>query len=175
MDTFIDIVRLNLVPILIALLIGLVVGWWIFARPRRASPVQREVSPPPAPAEPIAGPGAGDSGVAQEIATAVEDVVGELVGVHVAPAIPEASGPPDNLQTLKGVGPRLAALLNDQGITRFDQLAALTPDQVERIDGTLGSFSGRLARDRVVEQAGYLARGDLDGFQARFGNLGGSA
>ena len=29
-----------------------------------------------------------------------------------------------------------------------------------------------IARDRLVEQSAYLARGDTDGFQAKFGNLG---
>jgi len=33
------------------------------------------------------------------------------------------------------------------------------------------AFRGRFARDRIVEQADYLSRGDLDGYQARFGNL----
>jgi predicted flap endonuclease-1-like 5' DNA nuclease len=35
----------------------------------------------------------------------------------------------------------------------------------------MGPFRGRFARDRIVEQAAYLSRGDLDGYQARFGNL----
>ncbi len=37
----------------------------------------------------------------------------------------------------------------------------------------MGPFKGRLARDRVAEQAGYLARGDTDGFEEKFGKLGG--
>ena len=36
----------------------------------------------------------------------------------------------------------------------------------------MGAFEGRIARDRLVEQAGYLARGDTDGFEAKFGKLG---
>jgi len=40
------------------------------------------------------------------------------------------------------------------------------------LDDRLGPFKGRLERDRVVEQASYLARGDRDGFEARFGKLG---
>ena len=43
--------------------------------------------------------------------------------------------------------------------------------EIERIDAALGAFRGRLTRDRVVEQADYLARGDIDGFEQRFGKL----
>jgi hypothetical protein len=41
------------------------------------------------------------------------------------------------------------------------------------LEEKLGPFRGRLARDRVVEQARFLARGDRDGFEAQFGSLGG--
>jgi predicted flap endonuclease-1-like 5' DNA nuclease len=75
---------------------------------------------------------------------------------------------------LKGVGPKLAQKLNENGITRFDQLAALSRNEVAMLDEKLGAFRGRLQRDRVAEQASYLARGDRDGFEARFGSLGGS-
>ena len=54
---------------------------------------------------------------------------------------------------------------------RFEQLAGLTPTEIERLDAQLGPFSGRLTRDRVVEQASYLARGDTDGFEQQFGKL----
>jgi predicted flap endonuclease-1-like 5' DNA nuclease len=47
----------------------------------------------------------------------------------------------------------------------------LTPTEVERLDERLGTFRGRIARDRIVEQAGYLARGDKDGFEQKFGKL----
>ena len=42
---------------------------------------------------------------------------------------------------------------------------------IETLDAQLGPFSGRLTRDRVVEQASYLARGDTDGFEQQFGKL----
>ena len=65
----------------------------------------------------------------------------------------------------------VAQLLQARGFTRFDQLAKLTPDEVDKLDNELGPFRGRLHRDRVVEQAGYLARGDEDGFEQSFGKL----
>jgi hypothetical protein len=39
----------------------------------------------------------------------------------------------------------------------------------------MGAFRGRIERDRVVEQARYLARGDRDGYEATFGKLGSAA
>ena len=62
-------------------------------------------------------------------------------------------------------------MLNAMGIIRFDQLARLSEAEVERIDASLGAFRGRLTRDQVVDQADYLARGDIDGFEQRFGKL----
>ena len=67
--------------------------------------------------------------------------------------------------------PKLAALLIGQGLVRFDQLAALSPEQVTTIDETLGVFRGRLTRDNVVDQAAYLARRDIDGFERKYGKL----
>ena len=41
------------------------------------------------------------------------------------------------------------------------------------IDAQLGAFQGRIARDNLVDQASYLARGDKAGFEAQYGALGG--
>ena len=96
---------------------------------------------------------------------------GDILGAQVHAELPGASGPPDDLRQLKGVGPKFAEMLNQRGIIRFDQIAKLSPYQVETLDAAMGPFRGRFARDRIVEQADYLARGDLDGYQAKFGNL----
>ncbi len=62
-------------------------------------------------------------------------------------------------------------MLNELGISRFDQLARLSDADLERLDAQLGAFRGRLRRDQVPQQADYLARGDQDGFEQRFGKL----
>jgi predicted flap endonuclease-1-like 5' DNA nuclease len=108
--------------------------------------------------------------VADEVATAATDVAGEVLGVAARPA---ASGPADDLSRLKGVGPKFVARLNELGITRYDQLAGLNANEAAHLDERMGAFQGRLARDRVIEQADYLARGDIDGFEEKFGKLGG--
>ena len=84
---------------------------------------------------------------------------------------PHTIGAPNELTALKGVGPKFAALLNQHGITRYDQIAELSPAQVDALDADMGAFKGRFARDRIVEQADYLARGDKDGYQEKFGAL----
>ncbi len=87
-------------------------------------------------------------------------------------AIPEAAGPPDPLTTIKGLGPKAASQLNALGITRYDQLAALSGGTLDAVDARMGNFQGRIVRDRWVEQAGHLAAGDTAGFEAKFGKLG---
>ena len=47
----------------------------------------------------------------------------------------------------------------------------MTPEEIEMLDEQLGPFRGRIRRDRIAEQAGYLARGDIDGFEQNFGKL----
>ena len=91
----------------------------------------------------------------------------------VKPASPAPKTGPDNLQLLKGVGPKLAVLLNGLDVTSFRQIADWTDADVARIDPQLGAFQGRIARDNIVDQAGYLARGDKAGFEAKYGALGG--
>lgn len=133
----------------------------------RAAPPPTPVPPAPPPA-PVPAPAS--AGVADKMATAASDVVGDVLNVDTnAPG--EASG--DDLTQLKGCGPKLAARLNELGIASYAQLAGLGETEVAMLDDRLGPFRGRIARDRLVEQADYLARGDRDGFEQRFGKLGG--
>lgn len=89
------------------------------------------------------------------------------------PAAKPAAAKADNLQLLKGVGPKLAVLLGGLGVTSFQQIADWTDADIARIDPQLGTFQGRIARDNIVDQAGYLARGDKASFEAKYGALGG--
>jgi predicted flap endonuclease-1-like 5' DNA nuclease len=165
----------NLIPIVIALLIGVIAGWWIFRSARSSAASSRSTEPAPSvgkPAPPQRRDGHEGNAITDSAAAATADVAGEILGVDAHPDIPGPNGPPDNLQMLKGVGPKLASQLNGFGITRFDQLAALNANEVAILDDKLGAFRGRLTRDRVIEQAYYLARDDRDGFEAKFGKLG---
>lgn len=110
-------------------------------------------------------------GLAAEAAAAVGDVSGQFINAPIHESLPGASGPPDDLTRLKGVGPKFARLLNDLGITRYEQLAGLSEGDIDRLNSHLGPFRGRLERDQVPLQADYLARGDVDGYEQRFGKL----
>lgn len=66
------------------------------------------------------------------------------------------SSEPDNLQDIKGIGAVLEKKLNAMGITRFAQIAAWTESDIAKIDEAL-NFRGRIQRERWVEQARELA------------------
>ena len=110
-------------------------------------------------------------GIVGEAADAASDVTGQILGAPVRRELAGEKDGADDFCRMKGVGPKFADALHAQGFIRFEQLAHLTPTEIERLDGQLGAFSGRLTRDRVVEQADYLARGDLDGYEQKFGKL----
>ena len=154
---------------LVALLIGIVVGYLVF-RPRQRIRLSDDVPIRPHMIHQPKRAGEGRA-LTDEVAAAVSDVAGDVLRAKVHEELPGAAGPPDDLRQLKGVGPKFAEMLNQHGITRFDQIAKLSPGQVEALDAEMGPFRGRLARDRIVEQADYLSRGDVDGYRLKFGNL----
>jgi len=87
------------------------------------------------------------------------------------PKIPPAIGEPDNLRLIKGVGPKLNKLLNNLGITRFDQIAEWKEEEIQEVDRYLESFSGRITRDSWIGQAKFLAKDDIAGFEQKYGKL----
>ncbi len=90
-----------------------------------------------------------------------------------APALaPSAPAAADDLARIKGVGPKLVALLGELGVTSYAQIAAWSDADVERIDAQLGRFAGRITRDQWIEQAKLLCAGDETGFTERFGRNG---
>ena len=149
----------------VALAIALIL--FLLLRPRQrvtltdSAPVRPHMASKPA-------EGRGLVGVA---AAAASDVTGDILRAPVHSKLDKVVGPEDDLSKLKGVGPRFAEALAALGFVRFEQIAGLSPTEVERLDTQLGAFRGRIGRDRIVEQAAYLARGDTDGFEQRFGKL----
>jgi predicted flap endonuclease-1-like 5' DNA nuclease len=109
-------------------------------------------------------------GLTGEHAAATTDVTGDIISAPVHRAL-EGDLAGDDLCVIKGVGPKFADALRGLGFNRYEQIAGLSPTEIERLDPQLGAFSGRIARDRIVEQAAYLARNDIDGFEQRFGKL----
>jgi len=109
--------------------------------------------------------------LAGEAADAVSDVAGEILGAPVHRDLAGITDSGDDLRRIKGVGPKFADMLHTLGFVSFEQLAKLTSAEIERLDAQLGAFAGRITRDRIVEQAAYLARNDIDGFEQTFGKL----
>ncbi|MEZ0003877.1 NADH:ubiquinone oxidoreductase [Sinorhizobium fredii] len=63
----------------------------------------------------------------------------------------------DDLKRISGIGPKLVQVLNDRGLRRFADLAALSEADVARIDAEL-ALSGRILRDDWIGQAKALMR-----------------
>ena len=82
-------------------------------------------------------------------------------GERVAAGPKDATHPgePDHLLLLKGVGPKLEALLHSLGFYHFDQIAGWTAAEIAWVDENLEGFKGRVTRDEWVAQARDLARG----------------
>lgn len=109
-------------------------------------------------------------GVAEVIAAAVHDNTAEPAPETQAPPAAD-KGAADDLTRIKGVGPKLSALLGQLGVTSFAQIAAWTDEDLARVDAQLGAFAGRPRRDKWVEQARLLAAGDTAGYEGQFGKL----
>ena len=77
----------------------------------------------------------------------------------------------DDVRHLKGVGDRFAAALAKLGITSIGQIAAWSGADADVIDSQLGSFSGRIRTDRLVEQARLLHEGRTTEYETRFGAI----
>jgi predicted flap endonuclease-1-like 5' DNA nuclease len=139
--------------------------------PKAEEPVSALAVPQPAPvpADPMPAPLP-----VEPVAITPSEPVAEPVPPEPAPVSPAVTSlpeEPDDLLRLKGVGPKLKALLIDLGVTRYAQIAAWTDSDIAAIDARLGTFKGRPVRDQWVDQARYLAAGDIAGFEAKYGKL----
>jgi len=177
-----DMIEANWLAFALALLIGLLVAWWLFGRasttpPRSHSPDVLDEGAAPAArnqalidapaAVPVPTVGAAMGGIAEAIAIGATDLVEEAAAA--APPAPAAGA--DDLTRIKGLGPKLASLLGTLGISSFAQISAWDEGDIDRIDAQLGTFAGRIRRDNWVDQARFLAAGDVAGFEAQFGKL----
>lgn len=149
--------------LLIALVIGLGVGWFVFVANRRTSvKIERKDV-----LDEGAAPAARNQALIDSPGTA-----------DVSPSpTPQASAPAaatggDDLTRIKGLGPKIAALLNGQGVTSYAQIAAWDDAAIDRIDAQLDRFQGRIRRDDWVAQARLLAAGDEAGFVSQYGQDG---
>jgi Uncharacterized conserved protein len=204
-------IEANWLIFIAALLIGIVVAYWVFAHaskpPKReykkdvldegAAPAQRnqalidappaasfEAPPhidPPAMAGTMAGIGEVIAVAAQQevdnrepsepAENLADDSPAEKPVAPPAQQAPTSTGEADDLRKIKGLGPKMLAVLHGLGITRYAQIAAWTDADLDQLDSRLGSFAGRPRRDNWVEQAKLLAEGETGAYEARFGKL----
>lgn len=66
-------------------------------------------------------------------------------------------GDPDDLKKISGVGPALEKKLHAFGVTKFEQVAAFSKTDIEKLDDAL-SFKGRIERDDWLGQAAKFAK-----------------
>jgi large subunit ribosomal protein L21 len=85
----------------------------------------------------------------------------EAPAASAAPAegFARPAGEADDLKMISGVGKVLEGKLNSIGITRFDQIAAFTAEDIAKVDALL-NFKGRVERENWVAQAAELAKGE---------------
>ena len=67
-----------------------------------------------------------------------------------------AEGERDDLKMIKGVGPAIEKTLNEMGVFRFDQIAAMTELDIDRIANRLKGFRSRIYREDWMGQARQL-------------------
>ena len=73
-----------------------------------------------------------------------------------APVVAQAVLEPDDLTLMTGIGPKMAAMLAQKGVTRFAQIAAWSEDEIATLDKEM-KLMGRVAREAWVAQAKRLA------------------
>ncbi len=140
----------------------------IIAAPVAVAPVVVEPVAPIAPVEPVAPVVPIEPMPAPE---PMPEPASAPEPIPASPAIAAIADEDDDLLRLKGVGPKLKTLLIELGVTRYAQIAAWGDVDIAAIDAKLGNFKGRPVRDHWIDQAKYLAAGDIAGFEAKYGKL----
>jgi large subunit ribosomal protein L21 len=113
---------------------------------------EQRARPAAAAAEPAAA-------AAEPAAAAAEPAALAEPAAAAKPAGAADQGAADNLSLISGVGPKIKQSLGELGYTRFAQIAALTPEEIETIETALKS-KGRIARDEWIKQARELMAGN---------------
>ena len=178
-----QIVETHWLAFVLALVIGLLVAWWLFGRSsgnrreRYRAPDALDEGAAPAVRNqalidaPTAVTAAGFADTGPDILAGIGEVVAMGAAREVRAAQATVDQPADDLSRIKGVGPKLVTLLGQLGVTSLDQIAAWDEEDIARIDAHLGTFAGRIRRDGWVEQCRLLSAGDTAGFEAKYGKL----
>lgn len=164
--------------LLIALLVVIGLVFLLSGKGKSAAVEDPAPVAPPVAAEPIAEPVVAPLVATPDPVPVIEEAPAPAPVVEPTPApiptSPAVAAPADgadDLLKLKGVGPKLGALLTELGVTRYAQIAGWSDSDIAAIDAKLGNFKGRPVRDQWIDQAKYLAAGDIAGFEAKYGKI----
>ncbi len=160
----------------------------VAAAPVAAAPIPAPVAPEPvAPvafsAPPVAAAPVAVAPVAVAPVTAAPVPAAPVAAAPVKAAaigltaigIPAAIGAADDLELIKGIGPKLNGVLNGLGVHRFDQIANWTAGDVDKVDDHLGAFKDRIGQEEWIPQAKLLAAGNTSEWQRIYGAASGAA
>ncbi|WP_116091654.1 hypothetical protein [Sphingomonas crusticola] len=75
----------------------------------------------------------------------------------------------DDLSLIRGIGAAGQRRLNEEGIYRYADIAAMTPAEEAALEEKLGADEGYIEQERWREQAALLADGKLDEHRATYG------
>jgi predicted flap endonuclease-1-like 5' DNA nuclease len=124
--------------------------------PLAAAPVVPAPRPRPSPAARLAM-----AATPEELAPVVPAAVPAKAAAPSGPSPQSLPAPRDGLQDdlrqIKGVGPKIEAMLHDMGVFHYDQIADWSQPNAEWVDLQLG-FKGRVAREQWITQAKALAK-----------------
>lgn len=157
-------------PMIIAGIVGALVAVFVVMRLNRRARVIRDEGAPKDVLDEGAAPAARNQAFIDSAPSAAK-TASELEQAPAVKASPSGSTA-DDLTRIKGLGPKIATMLGEQGVTSFAQIAAWSDADVERVDASLGRFAGRITRDQWVAQAKLLAAGEESGFAEKFGQNG---
>ena len=71
----------------------------------------------------------------------------------------------DDLKKIEGIGPKISEILNQNGISTFAELAAMTPDAIKEILTEAGPQFNRADPGTWPDQAALAAKGDWEALQ----------
>jgi len=148
--------------ILAALVLGLLVGWlvewiidWFYWRARIQAAIMQENPDSEKLKKENARLEEENADLKERIAK-LEDEINQIKTSALIGHLLNKDGS-HNFQSIKGIGPAFSKRLNEAGIVTFEQLAQLTPQDMERILGTLYKrfFS---KNNKVLSQAKEYAK-----------------
>jgi predicted flap endonuclease-1-like 5' DNA nuclease len=146
-------------------------GEWTYKAAEEAQPMAKAKAKPKAEAKRKAAPkpkAEAKSKAKAKSAEAVQSAVASDGQGEKPATLSEArGGKADDLKQIKGVGPKLEAMLHGMGFYHFDQVASWNAAELAWVDDNLTGFKGRASRDNWVDQARTLASGGETEFSKR--------